>query len=101
MRYYRITLLSILVIPLEGLATISPWDDIHTKHSWNAVPSKWESLGCPPAGTTMDLHVSLKPHRESALIDVHHEVSDSMHPKHVHSTIPSQTHVLMYAAVPE
>ncbi len=95
-------MLSVLVtFPLGALTTLSPWNDMHTKHSWSAIPSKWESLGCPPAGTTIDLCVALKPHRENALIDVLYEVSDPMNRKHVLSTIPLRTHVLMCASVPE
>ncbi|KAF8258634.1 subtilisin-like protein [Lactarius quietus] len=47
----------------------SPWDDMHIKHTWDAVPENWESLGCPPSKTTIDLYVALKPERENALID--------------------------------
>ncbi len=62
--------LSILFL-LAGLATPSSphWDDMHTKHSWDVTPVNWESLGSPPIGTTIDLHVALKLHRENALID--------------------------------
>jgi tripeptidyl-peptidase-1 len=78
------------------------WDNMHTKHSWDTVPESWESLGHPPAGTTINLHVALKPVRESALIDALYEVSDPGHSKHVRvlSTTPSLTHVLTSAAVP-
>ncbi|KAF8257707.1 subtilisin-like protein [Lactarius quietus] len=62
---------------------------MHTKHSWTSVPSNWESLGCPPAGTTIDLYVALKPHRENALTDMLYEVSDPMHRKHVLRTTHS------------
>ena len=93
MRCYRpIFVLSILAtFPRAegGLTTPQPWDDTHTKHSWTAVPSNWESLGEPPSGTTIDLYVALKPHRENALIDVLNEVSDPLHIKHViHITSP-------------
>ncbi|KAI9450054.1 subtilisin-like protein [Lactarius psammicola] len=76
MRCHRISVLSVLVtFPLVGLTTLahSSWDDTLTKHSWNAVPSKWETLGHPPAGTTIDLCVALKPQHENALIDVLYE----------------------------
>ncbi|KAH9055293.1 subtilisin-like protein [Lactarius vividus] len=83
MRHHQISLLSILVIvPLGSLTTLSPWDDMRTKHSWNTVPSMWETLGSPPAGTTIDLCVALEPQRENALIEVLHEVSDPTHPKY-------------------
>ncbi|KAH9055296.1 subtilisin-like protein [Lactarius vividus] len=81
MRHHRISLLSILVtVPFGSLTTLSPWDDIRTKHSWNTVPSMWEILGSPPAGTTIDLYVALEPQHENALIEVLHEVSDPTHP---------------------
>ncbi|KAH9166807.1 subtilisin-like protein [Lactarius sanguifluus] len=52
------------------------------KHSWNAVPENWESLGNPLSGTTIDLHVALKAHRENALIDTLYQVSDANHPRY-------------------
>ncbi|KAI9449976.1 subtilisin-like protein [Lactarius psammicola] len=52
------------------------------KHSWNAVPEFWESLGHPPADTTIDLYLELKPQHESALIDALGVVSDPRHPKY-------------------
>ncbi|KAH9014657.1 subtilisin-like protein [Lactarius pseudohatsudake] len=85
MRYHRLFVLSVLTAaPLARLATLlpSPWNDIHVKHTWNSVPINWESLGNPPAGTTIDFHVALKPHRESALIDALYEVSSPRHPKY-------------------
>ncbi|KAI9465053.1 hypothetical protein BJY52DRAFT_1184095 [Lactarius psammicola] len=39
------------------------------KHKWNVVLANWESLGHPPVGTIIGLHVALKPHRGSALTD--------------------------------
>ncbi|KAF8265347.1 subtilisin-like protein [Lactarius quietus] len=72
MRYHCITNLSVLAaVPLLGLATplSSLWDDMHIKHTWDAVPENWESLGLPPSGTTIDLYVALKPEHENALID--------------------------------
>ncbi|KAH9025815.1 subtilisin-like protein [Lactarius hengduanensis] len=62
--------------------TLSLWDDMRTKHSWSTIPSMWEILGSPPAGTTIDLCVALEPQRENALIEVLHEVSDPTHPKY-------------------
>ncbi|KAH9007659.1 subtilisin-like protein [Lactarius hengduanensis] len=83
MRQHWTSLLSILVtVPLGSLTTLSPWDDIRTKHSWNTIPSMWEILGSPPTGTTIDLCVALEPQRENALIEVLHEVSDPTHPKY-------------------
>ncbi|KAH8997661.1 subtilisin-like protein [Lactarius hatsudake] len=46
---------------------------MHIKHSWNAVPTNWVSLGRPPSGTTIDLYIALKPNRENALIDALYE----------------------------
>lgn len=101
MRYHQtLVLFAIATFPRRSLTTPS-WDDMHTKHSWTTVPSNWESIGCPPAGTTIDLYVALKPHHENALIDVLYEVSDPTHRKHVLYTIPFRTHILMCVAVPE
>lgn len=58
------------------------WDDTYVKHTWNAVPTNWESVGPPPAGTTLDLRIALNPHRENALIEALYEVSDPTHPKY-------------------
>ncbi len=78
-------MLSVLVAVPLGLATpLSPrWDDMRSKHSWESVPKKWECQGHPPLGTTIDLRIALKPHRESALIDALYEVSGPRHPKYV------------------
>ncbi len=70
-----------------GLTTplsLSPrWDDMRVKHVWGSIPEKWECQGHPPVGTTMDLRIALKPHRENALVDVLYEVSDPNHSKYV------------------
>ncbi|KAH8985707.1 subtilisin-like protein [Lactarius akahatsu] len=83
MRYHCIVVLS--VIATDFLASfakpLSPWDDIHIKHSWNAVPTNWASLGRPPSGTTIDLYIALKPNREDALIDALYEVADLVAPR--------------------
>ncbi|KAH9159554.1 subtilisin-like protein [Lactarius sanguifluus] len=77
------SLLSILLtVPIGSLTTLSPWDGMRTTHSWNTLPSMWEVLGSPPAGTTIDLCVALEPQRENALIEALHEVSDPTHPKY-------------------
>ncbi|KAH8982164.1 subtilisin-like protein [Lactarius hatsudake] len=71
-----------------------PWDVLHVKHTWGAVPANWETLGNPPAGTTIDLHVALKSHNESALIEALYEVSDPRSPKHVlYNTPPPTMHL--------
>ncbi|KAF8268014.1 peptidase S8/S53 domain-containing protein [Lactarius quietus] len=83
MRYYCIFLLSVLAAVLLGSLANSPsstWEDKRTKHSWNAVPKNWESLGRPPLSTTIDLYISLKPQSENALIDVLYNVSTPGHP---------------------
>ncbi|KAH9059476.1 subtilisin-like protein [Lactarius deliciosus] len=83
--YHRISVLSVLATGLlGGLAKprTPPWDDMHIKHSWNAVPRNWESLGHPPSGTTIDLYIALKPRRENALVDALYEVSEPGHPRY-------------------
>ncbi|KAH9062372.1 subtilisin-like protein [Lactarius vividus] len=59
-----------------------PWDDMYIKHSWDAVPKNWEALGRPPSGTTIDLHIALRPQRENAVVDALHEVSQPGHPRY-------------------
>ncbi|KAH9159722.1 subtilisin-like protein [Lactarius sanguifluus] len=100
MHCFRLSVLCALIIittPLDSAATLFPpnWNDIHTKHRWNAIPGKWESIGQPPVGTTIDLHISLKPHREHALTDAIHGVSNPKHPKHVLFYIPPPTHLTL------
>ncbi len=73
------------------------WDDMKVKHAWNAVPENWEILDHPPAGTTINLYLALKSHRENALIDALYEVSNPRHPRHVLSVTLLRTYVLMYA----
>ncbi|KAI9442972.1 subtilisin-like protein [Lactarius indigo] len=86
MRYHRLSVLSVLAaFPLTNFVTplaVPLWDNILVKHSWGAIPPNWESLGHPPIGTTIDLHVVLKPQHENALIDTLYEVSDPRHPKY-------------------
>ncbi|KAF8267610.1 subtilisin-like protein [Lactarius quietus] len=80
MRYFQLSMLCILTAaPLHNIAAkpLPPhWDHLRVKHSWNNVPPNWESLGHPPAGTTIDLNIVLMPYNESALIDALYEVSD-------------------------
>ncbi|KAH9162464.1 subtilisin-like protein [Lactarius sanguifluus] len=85
MRYHCIVMLSVIATDL--LASFAkplspPWDDTHIKHSWNTVPKNWVSLGRPPSGTTIDLYIALKPHRENALINALYEVSEPGHPRY-------------------
>ncbi|KAF8261226.1 peptidase S8/S53 domain-containing protein [Lactarius quietus] len=97
MRIYCIFILSILTAVLLGSLAKPPsssWDDKHTKHSWNAVPKNWKSLGRPPLSTTIDLYITLKPRSENALIDVLYNVSTPDHPEHVLHFIPHPwTHI--------
>jgi tripeptidyl-peptidase-1 len=60
-------------------------------------PAQWETLGHPPAGTTLNLHFALKPQHEDALIDALYEVSVPGSPKHVLSNTPPRT---VYSRVP-
>ncbi|KAH8995830.1 subtilisin-like protein [Lactarius hatsudake] len=84
MRYHWLYVLSFLTAtPLADFATpLAPWGDMRVKHTWSAVPALWETLGCPPAGTTIDLYIALNPHQEDALIDALYEVSDPRHPRY-------------------
>ncbi|KAH8995552.1 subtilisin-like protein [Lactarius hatsudake] len=93
MRYHWLYALSFLIAtPFANLATpLAPWDNMQVKHTWSAVPANWETLGCPSAGTTIDLYIALNPHQESALIDALYEVSDPKHPRHVHLTATSSS----------
>lgn len=84
MRNYLFSVLSVLITgPLGGLTTpvVPRWDDMHVKHEWDAVPTKWDSLGPPPVGTTIDLSIALKPDNENALIDALNNVSNPGHPR--------------------
>ncbi|KAH8982702.1 subtilisin-like protein [Lactarius akahatsu] len=86
MHYYHCTfVLSVLAVSLLcglGKPLSPPWDIMYMKHSWNAVPRNWESLGRPPTGTTIDLYISLKSQRENALVDTLYEVSEPGHPRY-------------------
>ena len=96
---YWLSVLPVLAAFSLGLATpTSPrWDDMRSKHSWDSVPEKWECEGHPPAGTTIDLRVALKPHRENALIDALYEVSDPGHLKYVSIPVFLFVHLLKHA----
>ena len=93
---YWLSVLSILAVISLGLATptLLRWDDMRSKHSWDAIPEKWECQGHPPTDTTIDLRVALKAHRENALIDALYEVSDPGHPKY--ASIPLFLSVRVY-----
>jgi tripeptidyl-peptidase-1 len=97
------SVLSVLaVFPLCSLAEplSQRWNHMYTEHSWNAAPENWESMGCPPDGTTIDLYVGLKPYHENALIDALYEVSNPKHPRHVSSVTSPLMHELTSVAAP-
>ncbi|KAH9179939.1 hypothetical protein EDB89DRAFT_2062947 [Lactarius sanguifluus] len=76
--FLQFSVLSVLAaVPLINFAT-----------PLNHIPPSWETLGHPPAGTTIDLHVALKAHDENALVDALYEVSTPRSPKHVLSNNP-------------
>ncbi|KAH9025387.1 subtilisin-like protein [Lactarius pseudohatsudake] len=81
MRYHWLYALSFLTVtPLPDVTTrLVPWGDMRVKHAWSSIPANWETLGCPSAGTTLDLYIALNPHQENALIDALYEVSDPKH----------------------
>ncbi len=93
MRCHQLTVLTVLsAVPLANFATpLAPLDDLRVKHTWNAVPPNWETLGHPPASTTIDLHIALVPHREKALIDALYEVSAPRSPQRVPFNTPPRT----------
>ncbi|KAH9041310.1 subtilisin-like protein [Lactarius pseudohatsudake] len=97
LRLFVLCALTVITTPLESAATPSPpnWNDMHTKHRWNAIPRKWETIGKPPVGTTIDLSIALRPHREHALADAIHEVSNPNHPKYILWFILPPTHVTL------
>src|SRR6266702_4614082 len=91
MRYHLLSVLFVLAAaPLGDLATplTTLWSDMRVKHMWNTTPANWETLGHTPAGTTIDIHIAVRPHRENALIDVLYKVSNPEHPRHVLATPP-------------
>ncbi|KAH9163166.1 subtilisin-like protein [Lactarius sanguifluus] len=84
MRYHWLYVLSFLTAtPLANFATpLTPWGDVRVKHTWSSVPANWETLGCPSAGTTIDLYIALNPRHDNALIDALYQVSDPKHPRY-------------------
>ncbi|KAH9165054.1 subtilisin-like protein [Lactarius sanguifluus] len=85
MHYHLLSVFFVVAtVPLGCFAILlAPrWDDMKVKHAWEAVPENWESLGIPSAGTTINLHLALKPHREEALVTALYEVSSPGHSKH-------------------
>ena len=89
-RLWLFVLFFLAAVSLTTLATpVLPWGDMKTKHAWPVVPLNWETLGHPSAGSTIDLHIVLKPDLESALIDAVSEISNPKHSRHVLLTIPT------------
>ncbi|KAI9452793.1 subtilisin-like protein [Lactarius psammicola] len=84
----RCRLLSVLSVLAAGtlhslaIPLAAHWGNMRMKHAWNAVPANWEGLGCPPAGTTIDLRIALKPHSENALINALYQVSEPGNQRH-------------------
>ena len=100
-RLWLFTLFFLAAAPLTGVATPAvPWDDMKIKHTWNAIPVNWETLGYPSAGSTIDLHIVLEPHRENALSDAASEISNPKHSRHVLLIIPRPAPILTCAAAP-
>jgi tripeptidyl-peptidase-1 len=90
MHYHRLSVLSVLAATLLRVGHVSPvtplpspWGEMLVKHKWIHIPDDWVTLGQPPNGATLDLHIALRPDHESALIDALQEVSQPRHPKHV------------------
>ncbi|KAH9016395.1 subtilisin-like protein [Lactarius deliciosus] len=85
---YLLSVLSAVALADRATSLPSLWGDIRVKHTWDTLPTNWESLGPPPAGTAIDLYIALKPHSENALIEALYKVSDPGHEKHVVLTTP-------------
>ena len=85
MSYCWFLLFFLATVPLPSLAATlaSRLGDMRVKHSWDAPPGNWVHHSLPANSTTIDLRISLKPHRENALIDTLYEISSPDHPKHV------------------
>ena len=90
MHYHRLSVLSILTPAVLAVPLVSPWGNMLVKHEWNNsdIPDNWLALGHPPDGTTIDLHIALKPDRENALINALYKVSQPRHPKHILFSTP-------------
>ncbi|KAH9053333.1 hypothetical protein EDB87DRAFT_1835296 [Lactarius vividus] len=78
---------------------------MRVKYAQNAVLKTWKCLGPPPAGTTIDLNIALKPHNENALIDALYEhflraeTNETLLRKVSHA-LPAVLHVHVQTAVP-
>ena len=101
--YRLLPVFSILATgPITGLAAphTQRWGRMKVKHSWNAVPQYWESLGHPSADSSIDLYLALKPQHENAIIDTLLEVSDPRHERYVgHRPIHARTTHLCHLPV--
>ncbi|KAF8257874.1 peptidase S8/S53 domain-containing protein [Lactarius quietus] len=62
----------------KATAFATNWNDVHTKHRWSVVPGKWDSIGRPHVGTTIDLRIALKPQNENALTDALYHIYSSL-----------------------
>ncbi|KAH9053091.1 subtilisin-like protein [Lactarius vividus] len=84
MRHHWLYVLSFLTAtPLANFATpLAPWGNVRVKHAWSSIPANWDTLGCPSAGTTIDLYIALNPHQEDGLIDAlyQEQVADLVKP---------------------
>ena len=83
--YYWLVLFCLIAVPLTSLATLlnARWEDVQVRHTWETVPGNWEIMGAPLAGSTIDIRIALKPHRDNALIEALYKVSSPDHPKQV------------------
>ncbi|KAH9003215.1 subtilisin-like protein [Lactarius hatsudake] len=79
MHYHLRSVLLTLAAVILGCLAIPRWDDLRVKHAWKAVPENWESLGIPSPGTTINLHLALKSHHESALVTALYEEQVAEH----------------------
>ncbi|KAH9003220.1 subtilisin-like protein [Lactarius hatsudake] len=82
MHYHLFSVFFTLAAVVLGCLATPRWDDLRVKHAWKSVPENWESLGIPSAGTTINLHLALKPHRDNALVTALYEVSTPGHSKY-------------------
>ncbi|KAH9161681.1 subtilisin-like protein [Lactarius sanguifluus] len=79
MHYHLRSVLFTLAAVILGCLASPRWDDLRVKHAWKSIPENWESLGIPSAGTTINLHLALKPHREKALVTALYEEQVAEH----------------------
>ncbi|KAH8990281.1 subtilisin-like protein [Lactarius akahatsu] len=101
MHYHLLSALFILAAAILGCLATPRWDDLRVKHAWKAVPENWKSLGIPSAGTTINLHLALKPHREKALVTALYEeqVAEHVMP-HPHSLELVKSWLIFHGVLP-